>query len=85
MGCCRRPRSPKLAQALRKADKDGLTHLVPDGTLVHTDRVRADRPYFPASIGARDERAGDRRSGREDPVDLGCVARKIHDLTAARV
>ncbi len=39
-------RSPKLAKALRKASRDGLTHLVLDGTLIHTDRVRADRPYY---------------------------------------
>ncbi|MFC6086815.1 transposase family protein [Sphaerisporangium aureirubrum] len=39
-------RSPTLGQALRKATKDGLTHLILDGTLIHTDRVKADRPYF---------------------------------------
>ncbi|GAA3243988.1 hypothetical protein GCM10010468_82100 [Actinocorallia longicatena] len=39
-------RSPKLAAALKKAKKDGLTHLILDGTLIHTDRVKADRPYF---------------------------------------
>ncbi|GAA3243958.1 hypothetical protein GCM10010468_82090 [Actinocorallia longicatena] len=31
-------RSPKLAAALKKAKKDGLTHLILDGTLIHTDR-----------------------------------------------
>jgi hypothetical protein len=39
-------RSPKLAQAVRKAVRDGLTHVILDGTLIHTDRVKADRPYF---------------------------------------
>jgi hypothetical protein len=39
-------RSAKLTQALRKAKKDGLTHVILDGTLIHTDRVKADRPYF---------------------------------------
>lgn len=39
-------RSPKLRQALRKAKSDGLHYLVLDGTLIHTDRVKADRPYF---------------------------------------
>ena len=38
-------RSPKLGAALRKAATDGLLYLVLDGTLIHTDRVRADRPY----------------------------------------
>jgi hypothetical protein len=32
-------RSPKLAQALAKAKKDGLSHLILDGTLIYTDRV----------------------------------------------
>ena len=39
-------RSPKLTQALRKAKEDGLTHLVLDGILIRTDRVKADRPHF---------------------------------------
>ncbi|GAA1558933.1 transposase family protein [Actinomadura kijaniata] len=38
-------RSPKLAQALRKAAADGLPYLVLDGTLIPIDRVRADRPF----------------------------------------
>ncbi|GAA1673099.1 hypothetical protein GCM10009733_082810 [Nonomuraea maheshkhaliensis] len=33
-------------QPLRKAKRDGLHHLVLDGTLIHIDRVKADRPYF---------------------------------------
>ena len=39
-------RSPKLTAALRKAKRDGLAHLILDGTLIRTDRVKADRPYF---------------------------------------
>lgn len=39
-------RSPKLGQALRKAQRDGLHYLVLDGTLIRTDRIKADRPYF---------------------------------------
>ena len=39
-------RSPKLGQALRKAKRDGLHYLVLDGTLIRTDRVKADRPYY---------------------------------------
>ena len=39
-------RSPKLTTALRKAQKEGLSHLILDGTLIRTDRVAADRPYF---------------------------------------
>jgi hypothetical protein len=43
-------RSPKHGQALRRARKVGLHHLVLDGTLIRTDRVKADRPTSPASI-----------------------------------
>ncbi|MEU4331196.1 transposase family protein, partial [Nonomuraea dietziae] len=39
-------RSPKLGQALQKAKRDGLPYLVLDGTLIRTDRINADRPYF---------------------------------------
>jgi hypothetical protein len=39
-------RSPKLGQALRKAQRDGLHYLVLDGTLICTDRIKADGPYF---------------------------------------
>ncbi|SEM64186.1 Helix-turn-helix of DDE superfamily endonuclease [Nonomuraea pusilla] len=39
-------RSPKLGQALRKARRGGVHYLVLDGTLIRTDRVAADRPYF---------------------------------------
>jgi hypothetical protein len=41
-----RPVPPSSTQALRKTNKDGLTHVILDGTLIHTDRVKADRPYF---------------------------------------
>lgn len=79
-------RSPKLAQALRKAKKDGLTHLVLDGTLVHTDRVRADLPYF----------SGKHRvhgmnvqviAGPDGTIvwTSGALPGKVHDLTAARL
>jgi predicted DNA-binding protein YlxM (UPF0122 family) len=44
-------RSPKLTQALRKATKDGLTHLILDGTLIHTDQVKADQPTCPVNTG----------------------------------
>ncbi|TDB84282.1 transposase family protein, partial [Actinomadura sp. 7K534] len=79
-------RSPKLAQALRKADRDELTHLVLDGTLIRTDRVRADRPYF----------SGKHRvhgmnvqviAGPDGTIlwTSGALPGKVHDLTAARV
>ncbi|MEV0312051.1 transposase family protein [Nonomuraea fuscirosea] len=39
-------RSPKLGQALRQAKRDGLHLMVLDGTLICTERIKADRPYF---------------------------------------
>jgi hypothetical protein len=79
-------RSPKLAQALRKAAKDGLTHVILDGTLIHTDRVKADRPYF----------SGKHRvhgmnvqviAGPDGTIlwTSGALPGKTHDLTAARI
>ena len=79
-------RSPKLWAALRKAKTDGMTHLVLDGTLIHTDRVKADRPYF----------SGKHRvhgmnvqviAGPDGTIlwTSGAMPGKIHDLTAARV
>jgi hypothetical protein len=79
-------RSPKLTAALRKANKDGLSHRVLDGTLIHTDRVKADRPYF----------SGEHRvhgmnvqaiAGPDGTIvwTSGAMPGKIYDLTAARV
>jgi hypothetical protein len=79
-------RSPKLTQALRKVARDGLTHVIVDGTLIHTDRVRADRPYY----------SGKHRvhgmnvqviAGPDGTIlwTSGAMPGKIHDLTAARV
>ena len=39
-------RSPKLRQALAKAKRAGLAHVVIDGTLIPIDRVAADRPFY---------------------------------------
>ncbi|GAB3654574.1 hypothetical protein GCM10027589_13360 [Actinocorallia lasiicapitis] len=65
-------RSPKLTAALKKAKKDGLTHLILDGTLIHTDRSyflrQAPRP--------RAEHPGHRRSRWDDPVDVRGPARQ---------
>ncbi|WP_062352938.1 IS5/IS1182 family transposase [Herbidospora yilanensis] len=79
-------RSPKLAAALRKAVRDGLRHLIPDGTLIRTDRVRADRPYNSAKH---------RTHGMNIQViagldgnlvwTSGALPGKTHDLTAARI
>jgi hypothetical protein len=39
-------RAPKLRAAVRVATRAGLLVVVFDGTLVRTDRVAADRPFF---------------------------------------
>ena len=39
-------RAPKLRQAVRAAKRAGLPFVVFDGTLIRTDRVAADRPFF---------------------------------------
>ena len=39
-------RAPKLGQAIRGAKKAGYPFVILDGTLVRTDRVAADRPFF---------------------------------------
>jgi predicted DNA-binding protein YlxM (UPF0122 family) len=79
-------RSPKLAKALHKAKEDGLTHVILDGTLIHTDRVKADRPYF----------SGKHRvhgmnvqviAGPDGTIlwTSGAMPGKVHDLKAAWV
>jgi DDE superfamily endonuclease/Helix-turn-helix of DDE superfamily endonuclease len=39
-------RAPKLRQGVRAAAKAGYPFAVLDGTLIRTDRVAADRPFF---------------------------------------
>ena len=79
-------RSPKLGQALRKAKKDGLHYLVLDGTLIHTDRVKADRPYFSGKH--RVHGMNVQVIASPDGTILwtsGALPGKAHDLSAARI
>jgi len=39
-------RAPRLRQAVRAAKKAGYPYVVLDGTLIRTDRVAADRPFY---------------------------------------
>ncbi len=79
-------RSPKLAAALRKAGKDGLRHLILDGTLIRTDRVRADRPYYSAKHRTHGMNIqGIAGPGGELVWTSGALPGKTHDLTAARI
>ena len=79
-------RSPKLGQALRKAKQDGLHYLVLDGTLIHTDRVKADRPYFSGKH--RVHGMNVQVIASPDGTILwtsGALPGKAHDLSAARI
>ncbi|GAA0954757.1 transposase family protein [Actinocorallia libanotica] len=79
-------RSPKLAQALRKARRDRLGHLVLDGTLIRTDRVAADRPYYSKKHCFHGVNI--QVIAAPDGTILwtsGAMPGKTHDLTAARV
>jgi hypothetical protein len=71
---------------LQAAKLDGLAYLVLDGTLIVTDRVRADRPYY----------SGKHRvhgmnvqviAGPDGTIlwTSGAVPGSVHDLTAARL
>lgn len=71
---------------MRKAKRDGLTHVILDGTLIHTDRVRADRPYF--SSKHRVHGMNVQVIASPDGTILrtsGAMPGSTHDLTAARV
>lgn len=79
-------RSPKLAQALRKAKRDGLHYLVLDGTLIHIDRVKADRPFYSGKH--RVHGMNVQVIATPDGTILwtsGALPGKSHDLTAARI
>lgn len=79
-------RSPKLGQALRKARRDGLHYLVLDGTLIRTDRVAADRPYFSGKH--RVHGMNIQVIAAPDGAILwtsGALPGKTHDLSAARI
>ncbi|ROO83488.1 DDE superfamily endonuclease [Actinocorallia herbida] len=79
-------RSPKLTQVLRRAVRDGLHLLVMDGTLIRTDRVAADRPYYSAKH--RHHGVNIQVIAGPDGEILwtsGALPGRTHDLTAARI
>jgi hypothetical protein len=78
-------RSPKLHQALARAEKDGLRHLILDGTLIATDRLRADRPFY----SGKHKKHGVNLQVIAGPSGQivwvsGAVPGSVHDLKAAR-
>ncbi|MFI6504409.1 transposase family protein [Nonomuraea typhae] len=79
-------RSPKLDQALRKAARDGLQYLVLDGMFIHTDRVKADRPFFSGKHRVHGMNVQVIASPDGTIIGTsGSLPGKSHDLTAARV
>jgi DDE superfamily endonuclease/Helix-turn-helix of DDE superfamily endonuclease len=79
-------RSPKLRQALRDATQAGHAYAVINGTLIPTDRVGADRPFY----SGKHHRHGMNLQVIASPdgeilwVSLPLPG-SVHDLTAARV
>ncbi|MEW1845931.1 transposase family protein [Nonomuraea angiospora] len=79
-------RSPKLGQALRKAKRDGLHYLVLDGTLIRTDRIAADRPYFSGKHRVHGMNVQVIASPNGTILwTSGALPGKAHDLSAARI
>ncbi|MEV6986775.1 transposase family protein [Sphaerisporangium sp. NPDC051017] len=79
-------RSPKLGQALRKAKRDGLHYLVLDGTLIRTDRIAADRPYFSGKHRVHGMNVQVIASPNGTILwTSGALPGKTHDLSAARI
>lgn len=79
-------RSPKLTAALQKAKKDRLHYLVLDGTLIRTDRVKANRPYFSGKHRVHGMNA--QVIASPDGTIFwtsGAMPGKTHNLAAARV
>jgi hypothetical protein len=79
-------RSPELRKALRKAARDKVAHVVPDGMLIAIDRVAKDRPFYSGKH---------RRHGMNLQVISGLdgtilwvsgpLPGAVHDLKAARI
>jgi DDE superfamily endonuclease len=72
--------------ALAKTKNDGLTHLILDGTLIYTDRVRANRPYYSGKH--RVHGMNVQVIATPDGTILwtsGALPGSVHDLTAARI
>lgn len=79
-------RSPKLDRALRTARRDGLHYLVLDGMLIHTDRIKADRPYYSAKH--RVHGMNIQVIASPDGTIIwtsGALPGATHDLSAARI
>lgn len=79
-------RSPKLRQALRKAVRDKIAHVVLDGTLIAIDQVAADRPFY----SGKHKKHGMNLQVIAGPDGgilwvSGALPGAVHDMKAARI
>jgi len=79
-------RAPGLGRALRSAERAGHPYLVLDGTLIATDRVAADRPFY----SGKHRRHGMNVQVLASPDGTivwvsGSLPGSVHDLKAARI
>src|SRR6266702_8963001 len=79
-------RAPKLRKAVRDAKKAGHAYVVIDGTLIPSDRVAADRPFYSGKHRCHGMNLQVIAAPDGDIVWVsGPLAGAVHDLTAARI
>lgn len=79
-------RSPRLDQVLRAAKRAGHPYLVLDGTLIPTDRVAADRPYYSGKHKKHGMNIQVLATPDGTPLwTSGSLPGSMHDLKAARI
>ena len=76
--------APKLRAGLRRAKRSGRGYVILDGTLIHTDRLAADRPYYQGKHRAH----GMNLQAITDPDGnllwvSGAIRGSVHDVKAA--
>jgi hypothetical protein len=78
--------APRLRAGLRKARRSGRGYVILDGTLIRTDRLAADRPYYQGKHHCH----GMNLQAVADPDGellwvSGAIRGSIHDTAAARI
>ncbi|WP_199041910.1 transposase family protein [Glycomyces salinus] len=78
--------APRLRAGLRKAKRSGRGFVIIDGTLIHTDRLAADRPYYQVKHRSHEMNL---QAVADPDGNLLCVSGalrgSIHDTAAARI
>ena len=79
-------RAEPLPEVLRRARRAGYAFVIVDGTLIHTDRLAADRPYY----SGKDRCHGMNVQVITDPTGSllwtsGALPGSVHDTAAARI